>query len=107
MTIMSLRWEGRISVEVQTGFFLNTQQNNTQYIGTQHANTILQYVLFLEFTRAKNCSTFEWHETNNHKDRTCIWVHKLQYLFHHGMKRTAKIHNHLFSSEYRIILVNI
>ena len=83
--------------------------NNTQYIGKQHANTIFQYVLFLEFIRAKNCSKFECHETNNHKDRTCSWIHKVQHLFHHGMKRTAKIrvHNHLFSSKYRIILVNI
>jgi hypothetical protein len=46
--------DGRISEEIQTGYFLNTKYNNTKYINTQHANTILQYVSFLEYIWAKN-----------------------------------------------------
>jgi len=51
MKNMSLRLEGRISVEIQTGYFLNTQ-----YISAQHANIILQYVLVLQYIWAKNLS---------------------------------------------------
>ena len=83
-------------IENWTHVYMNLFTGNSPYYH------LLKYLLLLlkhPVYGPKTCSKFEWHETNNHKDRTCRRVHKLQHLFRHETKRTTEIYNHLFSSE--------